>query len=86
MANPRIAHISYYYMLRRVSPTWIDAAEINDCLKRGAVVPHKITMYLMSGHIYSTLRLEKDWIIVDGFPETVEQLQMFEEKVSEAND
>lgn len=77
-------HISLDDVLREKSEeqTYPHAGFLKACLKEQVNVPRDLKVSLLERKIDERLRECKKWCLVDGFPDCIQELLEFEEKVS----
>jgi adenylate kinase family enzyme len=76
-------HISLDDVLREKSddPTYPHAEFVKDCLEEKVDVPKELTISLLERKINEEIEEGKKWSLVRGFPECIQELLEFEEKV-----
>ena len=76
-------HISLDDVLREKSDdqTYLHAAFVKDCLEEKVDVPRELTINLLERKINEGIEEGKKWSLVHGFPECIQELLEFEEKV-----
>jgi len=77
-------HISLDDILREKSddPTYPHANFVKDCLEEKVEVPRELEIRLLERKINEGIGEGKKWSLVHGFPECMQELLEFEEKVS----
>ena len=66
-------------------PTYLHAAFLKSCLDEKVSVPTGLAIDLLEKRIQEVKSEGKAWVLVRGFPESMEQLCDFEERVSGMN-
>lgn len=76
-------HISLDDVLREKSddPTYLHAKFLKDCLEEKVDVPRELKVSLLEKKINKGVEDGKKWSLVHGFPECIQELLEFEEKV-----
>lgn len=76
-------HISLEDVLRESSDdrTYPHAEFLKDCLREKVDVPKELTISLLERKINAGIEQGKKWSLIHGFPERIEELLEFEEKV-----
>ncbi|KAL8912003.1 MAG: hypothetical protein Q9171_002916 [Xanthocarpia ochracea] len=76
-------HISLDDVLHEMShdPTYPHAEFVKDCLEEKVEVPRELTIRLLEREINEGIEEGKKWSLVHGFPECLQDLIEFEEKV-----
>ena len=76
-------HVSVEDVLREKSndPTYLHAEFLKDCLKEKVDAPRELIINLLERKINEGLQEGKKWSLVHGFPESIQDLLEFEEKV-----
>lgn len=79
----RFQHISLDDVLREKSndQTYPHAEFIKDCLKEKVDIPKELTISLLERRINEGIEEGKKWSLVHGFPEYIQEVLEFEEKV-----
>ena len=67
---------------RSNDPTYPHAKFLKDCLEENVIVPVGLVVKLLDERIDEGAKEGKRWVLVRGFPDTMQQLYEFEEKVS----
>lgn len=80
-------HISLDDVLREKSDdqTYIHAEFVKDCLEENVNVPTELAISLLERKINEGIEEGKKWSLVHGFPESMQELLQFEERVSITN-
>ena len=63
-------------------PTYLHAKFVRDCLEEEVNVPTQLAISLLEWKINKGILEEKRWSLLDGFPESIDQILEFKEKVS----
>lgn len=66
---------------RSDDPTYPHAEFVKDCLEEKVDVPRELTVSLLERKINEGIEEGKKWSLVNGFPECIQDLLEFEEKV-----
>ncbi|KAL9125650.1 MAG: hypothetical protein Q9217_005174 [Psora testacea] len=80
-------HISLEKVIREKSKdqTYPHAQFVKDCLEEKVDVPRELKISLLERKINEGIREGKQWSLVQGFPECIQDLLEFEEKVQKTN-
>jgi hypothetical protein len=78
-------HISLRDVLheKAADQTYLHAKFVRDCLEEGVNVPTQLAISLLEIKINEGIREGKSWSLVEGFPESIEQLFEFKKRVSQ---
>ena len=76
-------HVSVEDVLREKSndPTYLHSEFLKDCLKEKVDAPRELIINLLERKINERSEEGKKWSLVHGFPECIQDLLEFEEKV-----
>lgn len=77
-------HISLRDVLREkaADQTYLHAKFVRDCLEEDVNVPTQLAISLLKLKINERRKEGKSWSLVEGFPESIEQILEFKKKVS----
>lgn len=79
----KFQHISLDDILREKSDdqTYLHADFVKDCLRENVEVPRDLKICLLEMKINEGIKNGKKWSLVHGFPESIQEVVEFEEKV-----
>ena len=78
-----VVHLSIGEVLRsRASTIQSQGIDITACMQAGELVPEELVQSVLEAEISTNVKAGRTHILLDGFPRSIAQMEMFEESVS----